>query len=492
MAQIIVENLTFAYDGGIDYIFKGANFRFDSNWKLGLIGRNGRGKTTFLKLLLGKFEYQGKIVSCLHFDYFPYQVKNKGLNIVDVLAEIDPELELWKVMIKMNELSLNQEVLYRPFESLSFGEQTKFLLAALFAKDNNFLLIDEPTNHLDRQARDNVCEFLKRQKGFIVVSHDRDFLDACTDHIISINKNDIEVQKGNFTSWWQNRQNQDNFEKASNEKLQKEISHLNESIKKTKVWADKIESGKNGNLISGVKADKGYIGHMAAKMNARSKATLARQERLVEEKSKLLKNIEEQEGLFLNSVGLRSENVLEVRDLSIRYGDKEVFKELSFSVKRGEKVAVCGKNGCGKSSLLKLLLGEDIDYRGQVFKSGNLKISYVSQNFDFLTGSLFDIAFENQLDQTKFLTMLKKLGFDRKLFENRVESYSAGQKKKVLIAKSLCQEANLYIWDEPLNYIDIISRMQIEQMLLESDITLIFVEHDSAFVRNVASKKVEI
>lgn len=492
MAQINIQNLTFGYDGASENVFENASFSFDTNWKIGLIGRNGRGKTTLLNLLLGNMEYSGNISRNVHFDYFPYEVRDKKKTAIDILPEIYPEYDLWEVMKKLHDLELDEECLYQPFETLSNGQQTKLLLAVLFTKENKFLLIDEPTNHLDFQSRECVKRFLNKEKGFIVVSHDRDFIDACVDHIISINKNNIEIQKGNFSSWWENRKNQDNFEMNQNQKLKKDIARLEESVAQTKRWSDKVEKTKNGTRIAGLRPDKGAIGHKAAKMAQRSKAIEFRQNKAIEAKSKLLKNIEKQDDLFLNSEHLKDNVLIEVKNLSIFYGEKKIFEGLNFSVENGDRVAICGQNGSGKTSLLKFILGEDIKYSGSIYKSGRLKISYISQKYDWLCGTLVDFAKENNIDQTRFLTMLIKLGFSRNLFDANLQDFSEGQKKKVLIAKSLCEEANLYVWDEPLNYIDVISRIQIEELLKDANITLIFVEHDNAFVRNIATKRVQI
>ena len=484
--------MTFCYDGASENVFENASFSFDTNWKIGLIGRNGRGKTTLLNLLLGNMEYSGNISRNVHFDYFPYEVRDKKKTAIDILPEIYPEYDLWEVMKKLHDLELDEECLYQPFETLSNGQQTKLLLAVLFTKENKFLLIDEPTNHLDFQSRECVKRFLNKEKGFIVVSHDRDFIDACVDHIISINKNNIEIQKGNFSSWWENRKNQDNFEINQNQKLKKDIARLEESVAQTQRWSDKVEKTKNGTRIAGLRPDKGAIGHKAAKMAQRSKAIEFRQNKAIEAKSKLLKNIEKQDDLFLNSEHLKDNVLIEVKNLSIFYGEKKIFEGLNFSVENGDRVAICGQNGSGKTSLLKFILGEDIKYSGSIYKSGRLKISYISQKYDWLCGTLVDFAKENNIDQTRFLTMLIKLGFSRNLFDANLQDFSEGQKKKVLIAKSLCEEANLYVWDEPLNYIDVISRIQIEELLKDANITLIFVEHDNAFVRNIATKRVQI
>ncbi len=492
MSQISIQNLTFGYYGSSENVFENVNFSFDTNWKVGLIGRNGKGKTTFLNLLLGKFEYNGKIIGHIHFDYFPYVIKNKDKLSIDILPEIYSDYDLWEVIKKMVEMDLEEDCLYQKFSTLSNGQQTKLLLAILFTKENNFLLIDEPTNHLDNDSKESVKNFLSRQNGFIVVSHDRDFLDCCVDHIISINKNNIDIQKGNFSSWWNNKQNQDNFELAQNRKIQKEILRLNESVKQTQNWSDKVEKTKIGTRIAGLRPDKGAIGHKAAKMAKRSKSIEFRQNKAIEEKTKLLKNIEKQDDLFLNSQNLSSNIFVDIKNLSIFYGEKQIFNNINLLVEKGDKIAICGKNGSGKTSLLKAILGENIKYTGSIYKNGRLKISYISQKFDYLCGTLIDFAKENNIDQTKLFVILDKLGFSKNQFNVSMDNFSAGQKKKILIAKSLCEEANLYIWDEPLNYIDVISRIQIEQLLKESNITLIFVEHDSAFVRNISTKIVEI
>lgn len=204
MSIIKVENLTFSYNSGYNNIFENVSFQLDTDWKLGFVGRNGRGKTTFLNLLQDKYEYDGKIISSAQFDYFPYYVADKSVVTQYVLESVCPTAEDWQIIRELSYLDVDSEILYRPFNTLSNGEQTKALLAALFLNEGHFLLIDEPTNHLDTQARELLSKYLKRKKGFILVSHDRSFLDGCVDHILSLNKTNIEVQSGNFTSFWTN------------------------------------------------------------------------------------------------------------------------------------------------------------------------------------------------------------------------------------------------------------------------------------------------
>ncbi len=222
MSLISVNNLTFGYEGSINNVFENVSFNIDTDWKLGLIGRNGKGKTTFLKLLLGIYEYNGTISKSVDFDYFPFEVKNKQRMAIEIVNEIAPNVEDWEIIKEINLLNTSPEILYRKFDLLSGGEQIKILLISLFLKGNNFLLIDEPTNHLDSETRENLVEYLNKKKSFILVSHDRNFLDKVVDHIISINNTNISVQKGNFSSWKENKDAQDNFEQIQNEKLKKE------------------------------------------------------------------------------------------------------------------------------------------------------------------------------------------------------------------------------------------------------------------------------
>lgn len=497
MSIIKVSNLTFSYPGSYDNIFDNVSFSIDTNWKLGFIGRNGRGKTTFLNLLMNKYEYSGNIAKQVEFDYFPFEVKDKEKNSYDIANEIKlgfkDNCENWKLDREINLLEMDAKILSRPFITLSKGEQTKVSLAILFIKDNNFLLIDEPTNHLDEESRDVVANYLNSKKGFVLVSHDRKFLDSCVNYILSINKNNIEIQKGNFSSWIENKNRQDNYELAENERLKKDINRLERSASIARDFSIKAENKKRRDLTqSDNRVDTGFIGKKSAKMMKRSISSLKRKESAVEEKSQLLKNIEEVESLKINPLNFKGNRLIEAENLSIYYDDNIIFEDISFIVEKGDRLQIKGKNGTGKSSLIRLILGQDIPYKGEIRIPNSLKISYVSQDTTYLNGNLTNYSIENNIDDSLFKTILRKLGFERIQFEKNIEDYSEGQKKKVLIAKSLAERADIYIWDEPLNYIDLLSRIQIEELILNYSPTMIFVEHDEAFSKIIATKIIEL
>ena len=488
MSLINVTNLTFAYDGSYENIFENVNFQIDTNWKLGFTGRNGRGKTTFLNLLLGKYEYRGSITASVSFSYFPYHVEDPGILAIDAVEAMHPDYEYWRVAREMAKLQLDDAVLYRPYGTLSNGEQTKLQLAVLFSKENHFLLIDEPTNHLDIRGRELVSKYLSSKKGFILVSHDRAFLDGCVDHILSINKSDIQICKGNFSAWWENKQRQDAFEQAENEKLKKEIARLEETAREKANWSDRVEASKIGEHAF----DRGYIGHKAEKMMTRSKAIEKRQTAAIEEKSKLLRNIERSDTLKIFQTPFHTKRLAELKGVTIDYGDGAVCEDISFTIQMGDRIALQGPNGSGKSSIIKLLCGQDIPFTGQLWLGNGLKISYVNQDTSGLRGKLSDFARNAGIDESLFLAMLAKLDVPKTQMEKDMSSLSAGQKKKVLLARSICEPMHLHIWDEPMNYIDVISRMQIEELLLEFQPTILFVEHDKTFCENVATKIVKL
>lgn len=523
MSQINVLDLTFGYTTSYDMIFEHVSFRIDTDWRLGFIGRNGRGKTTFLKLLMGVYDYQGTITSPVGFSYFPFEVEDDTKLTMTVIKDIIAPFSKWEqemelclkephseenlerygklqelylahdgyvieelIEKELGKLMVDTTVLTRPYHTLSFGERTKLLIAALFLRKNNFLLIDEPTNHLDMEGRDILAEYLKSKKGFILVSHDRNFLDRCIDHVLSINRTDIEVQKGNYSSWWENKERRDHYEKDKDEQLKKEIEILSDAAKRAMGWSEQVEASKIGTHIF----DRGAVGHKAAKMMKRAKAIESRKLDAIEEKKGLLKNIEELNDLKINILPISGRRLMEAEDLSLYFDDRRIASGIRFSLQKGSRLNIRGKNGSGKTTLLKLLLGERIDYQGRYYVAPSLRISYVSQDTSYLTGNLRDFAVRYGLDESIFKTVLRQLDFSRVQFDKDISEFSAGQKKKVLLAKSLAEPAQVFVWDEPLNYIDIFSRIQIEDLILKFQPTLVFVEHDRTFCGRIATETV--
>ncbi len=510
MSQISVSNMTFCYEGSFDNIFEKVSFLIDTDWKLGFVGRNGKGKTTFLNLLLGNYEYEGNISASVAFDYFPYQITKEqtGQCGAEFLGQLKQGCELWRVIYELDKLQLDAEILYRPFGTLSHGERTKVMLAVLFSGENDFLLIDEPTNHLDHESREIVKEYLGQKKGFILVSHDRDLLDACIDHVLVLNRCSIEVQSGNFSSWWENKSRMDAFRQMENEKHRKEIRRLHQAADRTREWADKNERTKIGydpvKEHDRSKGARAYIGAKTKKMQSRRMQVEKRIMDEIEQKEGLLQDIENPVDLKLMPMQHHKEVLVSAKDYGIAYNSGEVFRDLDFELRRGERVFLHGENGCGKSSLIKAILAHgglpcvpEASVSDEMRETGTLKcaaglvISYINQDTSGLHGTIKDFCRTNDLDESLFCAILRQLDLERVQFVKKIEEYSEGQKKKVLIAASLLKPAHLYIWDEPLNYIDVFSRMQIENLILTYQPTMLIVEHDVRFGEKIATRVVE-
>lgn len=498
MSIIELKQLTFSYGNQEELLFDAVDLSIESTWKLGLMGRNGRGKTTLLKLLMGELPYQGSIRHQLHFGYFPQFIEDDTLLTYYVLEELFP-VEQWQIEREFNLLQLDLDLLWRPFNTLSGGEQTKALLALMFIDDSSYPLIDEPTNHLDIKGRKQVANYLKRKKqGFIVVSHDRSFVDEVIDHVLVIEKSQLILERGNFSTYEAQKKLRDEFEQAQNEKLRKEIGRLKQTAREKAEWSrsretDKTKSSRGFIDTENRRVNKGAIGADAARTMKRSKSIINRMESQISEKETLLKDIETIDTLTINFVPDYHQTILRAENFSLMYDGQLLFDPVSFELNQGERIALVGENGAGKSSVLKFVLGNfSGESVGTLDSHQQLSASYVRQNYETNKGFLIDFCEKEKLDYQLILNNLRKLGIERSVFQNPIEDMSMGQRKKVEIAKSLVAPSNVYFWDEPLNYLDVFNHEQLEEVLNRIQPTMLLVEHDRDFIEKVATKVVEL
>lgn len=487
--QLSIRDLTFAYPGG-EPVFEHLNLNLDTGWRLGVIGRNGRGKTTLLRLMMGCMSFEGAIDLPLEAAYFPYEVPDASLPALDVLRKAAPRAQEWRILREWQLLGIGEEALDRPFGTLSRGEQTKALLSALFAREDAYPLIDEPTNHLDAHGRELVARYLRRKDGFLLVSHDRAFLNGCVDHVLALNRSDAWVMQGNYDAWQDRFDRQNAWEQARNEDLRRDIARLEESARRAVKWGERCEKGKFHVSPSETAAvDRGYVGARSAALMKRSTSTLRRRERAVEEKRGLLRNVERTGDLRLTVLSHPGETLVRVEDGAVRYDGRTVCEGLRFDIRRGDRVALTGPNGAGKSSVLRALCGAGGALEGKVSLASGLVVSYVPQDAEGLCGGMRDFIRQNGLDETLFKAVLRNMDMSREHFDRDLSELSQGQKKKLLLARSLCMSAHLYVWDEPLNDIDVLSRRQVEELILRYTPTLLVVEHDARFLETVCTRE---
>lgn len=533
MSKIMIQDMYFHYAEYFHPVFEQVNLNLDTDWKLGLIGRNGRGKTTFLKLLKGDLEpVRGKIRKDVVMEYFPYEVRTGYEMTLDVLKEIiggfrsqedvmdallrDPtpeNLEKYatiqgnyseaggyeaegNIRKELYLMGLPEGLLARPFQVLSGGERSKMLMLALFLRPNTFILMDEPTNHLDIRGKQEIAGYLRRKSGFLAVSHDRQFLDEVADHILAINKCDITLEKGNYSSWKDNVEKKEVFEFRTRANLEKEIDVLERGAVVRRTWAAVAEKEKYP-----YKNNHRGCGTRAAKFMRQAKNAEQQAREDIAYKKELLKNFETVPELILPG-GTGQEESSENRDsstekgllvqlngLSFSYGERKLFRNFSISIAEGERIWIRGSNGCGKSTLLKLLNGElESESRSC---SEEIQISFSYQEPLWQDGYAVEKIGEGERRE-KFLDLCRCLDITEELLKRPLESYSSGEKKKVDVARALSLDNDLILLDEPLNFMDIYFREQLERAVLAYHPTLVFVEHDERFGSRVATRTVNL
>ncbi|MCW0953864.1 ATP-binding cassette domain-containing protein [Weissella ceti] len=496
MSNIIIKNMSFAYDGG-DAIFNQVNLNLDSSWKLGLIGRNGRGKTTLLKILQNKLDYQGTIETSVPLKYFPANISDDTVSVQTILNQLVPIEYQWMVDRELSLLGLDlADILDRMFATLSGGERTKVLLAISFIDDEHFILLDEPTNHLDINTRSQITSYLNAKSGFIVISHDRSFLNAVIDHVVAIEQTQLRLYQGNFDVYEHEKALRDQSEQAENTRLKRDINRLTETAREKAQWSNSREQSKSGSRTefnSKNRGDKGFEGARAARTMKRSKSLLKRKNDEVSQKEKLLKDIEVSEPLTMAPLQSPHSVLLSVSELSIGYTDRPLINPVSFELSTGKVLALTGDNGTGKSALIRALLEQqDLIVSGSYHWASQLIISQVQQDTSGLSGTLADFSETHHLVLEELLGTLFKLGIPRQVFTQQLEQMSEGQKKRVELAKSLLTPAHVFIWDEPLNYLDVFNQEQIEELITQVQPAMLIIEHDQTFLNTIHAQQVAL
>lgn len=518
MGRIIVDNLSFYYDKYYYPVFENVNFQIDTSWKLGLIGRNGRGKTTLLKLIHEILEPSGgKIQKELITAFYPYEldfnysnveafmkeniaglssvekkiheleINNKTesdeySNLLNIYIELGGYSIQSNILKELKMIDIDPAILQREYSELSNGEQTKLQIVIIFLKNPDFILLDEPSNHLDAFGRKVLAKYLNQKHGFIIASHDRVFMDQIIDHIISINKKNIEIHKGNFTSWKSNKELYEQFEIRKRRNIEKKIIELNNASISAGKWS------KNSN-------DKKYLYRSNSRERSKSLMSKARSlEKKAEKKlldsQKLLQNYEIIPELEINQEIIENEVIVEVINIGFRYSEEWLFNDISFDIRKGERLCITGKNGAGKTTLLNIIMNHFTAQVGDVYINPKAQIIYDSQIDSIL---LNKEELKGDTEQYNLMIEICKL-FDvnDSILARPFETFSEGERRKLKIAKALSSKNNLLIMDEPLNFTDIYFRQQFEKAILKYKPTMIFVEHDQAFSSKIGTKYIEL
>ncbi|MCD4713592.1 MAG: ATP-binding cassette domain-containing protein [Clostridiales bacterium] len=524
MSAITLSKLSFTYGTYYKPVFKDVTATIDTDWKLGLIGRNGRGKTTLLKLIHGSLSPDsGEITKSVKTEIFPYDYNCAYTNTLDILKEniggfrsmestmttllssedeksmmeyarIQAEYEAlggYTVETDIHKeiamLGLDASLLKRDFDTLSGGEQTKLLILALFLRPNHFILLDEPTNHLDIEGKRILAEYLAKKKGFIVITHDRKFLDTTVNHIIAINKSNITIEKGNYTSWHHNKTLYEAFELRTKTNLEKETEKLEDSSKDKRHWSGKIEGAKNP-----YKTHNRGTGARSARLMKSAKMLERRMEKHLEAKRRLLQNYETVQDFDIDQDDVDAQNLITLKNISFGYDKKMILSDINMKINKGDAIWLKGKNGSGKTTLIKIITGEIQNFKGERTVTDDLILAESKQLPIWQFGQIKEHLNESDIDADRFKELLKRFDLPDELYERPIESFSSGEQKKIDIARALSTKNHLLILDEPLNYMDIQFRGQLEKAMIDYKPTVVFVEHDEWFGEAVGSKVFEI
>ncbi|WP_089933719.1 MULTISPECIES: ribosomal protection-like ABC-F family protein [unclassified Lysinibacillus] len=445
---------------------------------IGIIGRNGAGKSTLLQLIQGALLPTAGVI--------------QGLSAVKITI-VEQELAHFdKPAISAREADLlaKWQVPNRSFAALSGGEKLKMRLAEGFAQNAQILLLDEPTNHLDEQSTAFLIKQVQNYKGtIIVVSHDRYFLDRVATKIWSIEEQSLIEHYGNYTSYMAEREHRRLTQQRAYEKQQKNIDRNEAQMQELTSWSQKGHA--QSTKLEGFKE---YHRVKAKRLDAQVKS---KKRRLEAELAKARVEAVEPEAdirFSLNTNQRVGKRLLESKHLSLSFGDRTLLKDVSITAQFGDKIAITGKNGSGKTSFLKVLLGK-LEAEGEVWLSPAATIGYLTQEvFDLPLDQTPEQYFYQETfeERGKVRNLMKNLGFTPTHWTSAIGKMSMGERVKCKLMAYILEDKNVLLLDEPTNHLDLPSREQLERTLAQYNGTLLVVSHDRYFLEKVTNSVWEI
>lgn len=472
-------------------VFENLQGSINEGDKIGIVGINGVGKSTLMKIMANKEKSDLGVVrrepSNIKIKYAMQDICTEESKLVsEILLTNNSGVKTKKLL---NELNLEEKILEEKFENLSGGEKTKIKLISTLCGDFDFLFLDEPTNHLDMKATEWLENHLRKlNKTIVIVAHDRYFLDNVAQKIWELTDKGLKIYEGNYTEYVNQKNIEVKTQTREYENQQDKIRSLEKIISDRTEWFHRA--------------------HDAAGQSDFLRAKAKKQMQVVKSKKKELEKVKENAVdrpkrdvaaafniINRNTINMKTAKyIIRVNNLRKSFGKKLILKNETFEIERGDKIALIGENGTGKSTIVKMIMGVDNEYDGEIVVNPSIKIGYLSQEFDDMkhNNTILDEVLQIGTTKNDARMLLACLMFRGESVFKKIGELSLGERSRVAFAKLILSGAQLLILDEPTNYMDIVSCEKIEEVMMEYQGTILVVSHDRYFIKRVANKIFEL
>ncbi|WML26632.1 ribosomal protection-like ABC-F family protein [Neobacillus sp. OS1-33] len=466
-------------------------FEIKNGERIGLVGYNGTGKTTLANILFGKITPDKGVIE-----------KSSDLTIGYLSQSIDYEINDFQqsltgstskgIFQHASELGLHKVSDWEEdrLNHLSGGEKLKLALSMVWATKPDLLILDEPTNHLDYKGIEWLVTELEKFPGpVLIISHDRHFLDKSVKRVFELEHGKLHFFNGNYSDYRKEKQHRMENQQHQYSVQQRQMEMVELQMEQLKSWSEK---GHRNSTKQG--RDFGPKEYHRAKAKKRDNQVKSKMKRLQNEleKNKLEKPAEEVQIRFqFDTQGKRGKRIIEAKHLKKSYKDRTLFYNANFYINHGERVGLIGENGCGKTTLIQMILEQESYTEGDLWKSDSIKIAYLSQDVDDLPSdktSIEALGYTDQKSVLKARTLLANLGLKEALITKPIGTLSLGERTRVKLVDMLMKEYDVLILDEPTNHLDLPSREQLENTLSEFSGTIITVSHDYYFLNKLCER----
>ncbi len=489
--MISLSNVQKSY--GDKIIFDNLSLTIYDGEKIGIIGDNGQGKTTLLKIIMGDTDIDSGTIKINENIGYLKQVSE--FSVDKILKSIENQEFAKSFFLYLKKMGLKNFMLdNKSLNQLSCGEKTKLALSYVFAQNPTALVLDEPTNHLDMEAKQILIDQINTFPGTVlVVSHDIYFLNSTVSKIIRIKDGAIQEFYGNYNDYEEQINHLITSQQREYEAQSKKISKIENEIDRLKRWANKAD--KNINKQGGSPSDsrlaslKSNAEAGARKISGAAKNKISALEKELEER---VSRPEKEPVIKYRLVkdDIKSKIAISVQNLSKNFDNNLLFKNVNFTIGSGEKVALVGRNGCGKTTLINIILGKEKLSSGDVWETPSLKIGLMSQDVYNLPQekTIIELSLEQDKEyRTLFITNLVNMNIDKTRFNTKIKNLSLGEQMRIKLCELILSDANMLILDEPTNHLDISNKKYLKKVLEDFAGTLLIVSHDQDFLKGIAT-----